>query len=187
MMNNRDTLVTGLDRFYQSGSDTIYEGNLMIIKTMRHKVEPTVLREKVLDSAYTYTVDDANGNTMTVYISEWGDTFLLEGKPKKLIDKTTTFVEEASASQADTHMEHTHIKPTESKYLQTGDNRSASEIIGIVPQKSDISIPTNKLEYENMAQGMLLTFMLYITSIYIYRSHGYWSAMVKEINRVVVA
>ena len=65
--------------------------------------------------------------------------------------------------------------------------RSSQEVISIVPQKKQPQSLGDYMKYEPMAQGMLLTFMLYVTSVYAVRSYAYWSCMVKDINKVFVS
>lgn len=66
-------------------------------------------------------------------------------------------------------------------------HRSSQEVISIVPQKKQPQSLGDYMKYEPMAQGMLLTFMLYVTSVYAVRSYAYWSCMVKDINKVFVS
>jgi hypothetical protein len=79
------------------------------------------------------------------------------------------------------------IEPSTSKYLQPGDTRSASEIIGVIPKGESIKFSSQEPEYDPMAKGMLLTFMLCVTSLYVVRSVHIWAEMVSKIRNVVAS
>jgi hypothetical protein len=78
------------------------------------------------------------------------------------------------------------IKPCDEKFLQQGDVRLSHEIIGVIPQPKTLDDFT-EMKYEPMAQGMLLTFMLYITTLYITRSANHWACLAKELKQVYSA
>lgn len=78
------------------------------------------------------------------------------------------------------------IKPCDDKLLQKGDNRLSHEIIGVIPQKKSLD-DFKEMKYEPLAQGMLLGFMLYITTLYITRSANHWACLAKEIKKVYAA
>jgi hypothetical protein len=78
------------------------------------------------------------------------------------------------------------IKPGDDKLLKNADTRAPQEIISIVPQKKSIDDFT-ELKYEPMAQAMLISFMVYVTALYVVRSSSHWAGLAMEIKQVYSA
>jgi hypothetical protein len=119
-----------------------------------------------------------DGEIVKYHVDAAGDTFIVDNL---LPVKSVNFEQPQKVEIPDLM-----IQPSTSSYLQPGDTRSASEIIGVIPKKdyTEIKYDNGELQYDPIAKGILLSFMLYTTSIYIMRSAPYWIEMVSQMKKV---
>ena len=120
-----------------------------------------------------------DGEIVNFHVNAAGDTFIMDN----LLSVKSVKFEQPKKVEIPELM----IEPSTSKYLQPGDTRSASEIIGVIPKGESIKFDNNDLEYDPIAKGILLTFMLYVSSMYVLRSAPIWAEMVSKIRNVVVS
>ena len=127
---------------------------------------------------YTY-FNIVNGEIVKYHVDAAGDTFIVDNL---LSTKIVNFEQPKKVE-----IPQLMIEPSTSKFLQPGDTRSASEIIGVIPKVESIKLSKPVHEYDPMAKGMLLTFMLCVTSLYVVRSVHIWAEMVIKIRNVVAS
>lgn len=120
-----------------------------------------------------------DGEIVKYHVDAAGDTFVVDN----LLSVKSVNFEQPQKVEIPQLM----IEPSTSKYLQPGDTRSASEIIGVIPKGESIKFSSQEPEYDPMAKGMLLTFMLCVTSLYVVRSVHIWAEMVSKIRNVVAS
>jgi hypothetical protein len=120
-----------------------------------------------------------DGEIVKFHVNAAGDTFIMDN----LLSVKSVNFEQPKKVEIPQLM----IEPSTSKYLQPGDTRSASEIIGVIPKVESIKLSKPEHEYDPMAKGMLLTFMLCVTSLYVVRSVHIWAEMVIKIRNVVAS
>ena len=119
-----------------------------------------------------------DGEIVKFHVDAAGDTFIVDN----LLPVQNVKVEQPQKVEIPNLM----IQPSTSSYLKPGDTRSASEIIGVIPKKDypEIKFDNGELQYDPVAKGILLSFMLYTTSIYIMRSAPIWIDMVSQMRKV---
>ena len=117
-----------------------------------------------------------DGEIVKFYVDAAGDTFIVDN----LLPVQSVKVEQPKKAEIPDLM----IQPSTSSYLQPGDTRSASEIIGVIPKAKEVKFDNNELEYDPIAKGIMLTFMLYVSSIYVLRSAPIWADMVSQMRKV---
>jgi hypothetical protein len=151
-----------------SMKDHVIKVDTMISEGAIIKIEP---REP---KSYTKVV---NGEVIKYRINEAGDTMIVDNFYSV---KSPTFVQETKPEQSDIM-----ITPSDSDFLKPGDNRSALEIIGVTPNTGRGGSIQPELEYDLTARVILFVFMIYVTTITMYRSAPYWSAMTNRIRSVI--
>jgi len=120
-----------------------------------------------------------DGEIVKYHVDAAGDTFVVDN----LLSVKSVNFEQPKKVEIPQLM----IEPSTSSYLQPGDTRSASEIIGVIPKHDAVKFDNNELEYDPIAKGILLSFMLYVSSMYVLRSAAIWVEMVSKIRNVVVS
>ena len=148
--------------------DHVIKADTMISEAPYKKVECN-------KTPYSY-FNIVNGEIVKYHVDAAGDTFIVDN----LLPVQSVKVEQPKKVEIPDLM----IQPSTSSYLQPGDTRSASEIIGVIPKKQEIKFDNNELEYDPIAKGMLLAFMLYVSSIYVLRSAPIWADMVSQMRKV---
>lgn len=133
----------------------------------------------VCDKAPHSYFNIVDGEIVKYHVDAAGDTFVVDN----LLSVKSVNFEQPQKVEIPQLM----IEPSTSNYLQPGDTRSASEIIGVIPKGESIKFSKHEPEYDPMAKGLLLTFMLCTTSLYLVRSAAIWAEMLIKIRNVVVS
>jgi hypothetical protein len=151
-----------------SMKDHVIKIDTMISEGTIIKIEPRELK------SYTKVI---NGDVFKYHINEFGDTIL--------VDNFYSLKSPKLAPENKTDQSNIMITPSDSDFLKPGDNRSASEIIGVDPKSSGSAGLKSELEYDLGARAVLFIFMVYVTTMYLYRSTPQWVSMTSKIRSVV--
>jgi hypothetical protein len=151
-----------------SMKDHVIKADTMISEGTIIKVEP---REP---KSYVQVI---NGEVFKYHVNELGDTII--------VDNFYSLKSPTLAQKNKTDQSKIMITPSDSDFLKPGDNRSASEIISVDLKPSGTAGLKSELEYDLAARAVLFVFMVYVTTMYLYRSAPDWTAMTSKIRSVI--
>lgn len=171
---DKDTIWTITRRIVKpEQKDTSMKDHVIKIDTMIS--EGTIIKiEPREPKSYTKVI---NGEVFKYHINELGDTIL--------VDNFYSLKSPKLAPENKTDQSNIMITPSDSDFLKPGDNRSASEIIGVDPKSSGSAGLKSELEYDLGARAVLFVFMVYVTTMYLYRSAPQWVSMTSKIRSVI--
>jgi hypothetical protein len=153
--------------------DTAMKDHVIKIDTMISEGTVTKIEPREPKS-YTKIV---NGEVIKYHVNEAGDTVIVDNFYSL---KSPIFVQETKPEQS-----NIMITPSDSDFLKPGDNRSALEIIEVIPNAGRSGSTKPELEYDLGARVALFVFMIYVATMTMYRSAPYWSAMTNRIRSVI--
>jgi hypothetical protein len=171
---DKDTTWTITKRFVApEQKDTSMKDHVIKVDTMIS--EGTIIKiEPREPKSYTKVI---NGEVFKYHINELGDTII--------VDNFYSLKSPILAPENKTDQSKIMITPSDSDFLKPGDNRSASEIISVDLKSSGTAGLKSELEYDLGARAVLFVFMVYVTTMYLYRSAPDWAAMTSKIRSVI--